>query len=147
MTDEIQLSEVEDDEYVIFSIGSEMFAFEIFKVSEVMNYIPITELPRMPAYLHGVVNLRGDVVSVIDLRHVSGFNITGKTADEPVIIAVESEHQGEIFQIGVLADAVENIHRFPSDQIGIPPEFGMKIDPEFVSGAGKLDRSRRTGQM
>lgn len=136
MSDEIHMTE--SDEYLTFSIGEETFAFEIIKVCEVLYYMPITEIPRMPEYLLGVINMRGDVVPVIDLRRILGLDSKIK-ADKCVIIAVESEHEGDIFRIGVLADSVETVHNFSLYKIFPPSAFGMKIDSNFVIGTVKLN--------
>ena len=127
-------------QYLTFTLGDEAFALEISKVREVVDYTSITRVPRMPAYLCGVVNLRGNVVSVIDLRLKLGMRATVKTEDTCIVIT-EINMEESVLQMGVLTDSVQEVIFFGSDHIEPPPTVGIKLNPEFIRGIGKRNDS------
>ena len=125
-------------QYFTFTLGQEDFALEIAKVREVLDYTTITKVPRMPEYLRGVINLRGNVVPVIDLRLKLGMSAIQKTVDTCIVI-VEIEMDGEIIQMGALADSVKEVIDLDPGQIAPPPRIGTKLKNEFIKGMGKQD--------
>ncbi|MDM8549218.1 chemotaxis protein CheW [Desulfobacterales bacterium HSG2] len=130
----------EMSQYLTFTLGDEAFALEISRVREVVDYVSVTKVPRMPAYLCGVINLRGNVVSVIDLRLKLGMSATVKTGDTCIVIA-EVSMDGKILPMGLLADSVQEVIYFDSDQIEPPPKVGTKLNPEFIRAIGKRNDS------
>ena len=125
-------------QYLTFCLGEEEFALEITKVREVMDYTAITKVPRMPEFLSGVINLRGNVVPVIDLRLKLGMSATKKTADTCIVI-MEIEVDGELIDMGALADSVQEVIDLNPAQIEPPPRLGTKLNTEFIQGMGKRD--------
>ena len=128
----------ETAQYLTFGLGEEEFALEITKVREVMDYTAITKVPRMPEFLSGVINLRGNVVPVIDLRLKLGMSATKKTADTCIVI-MEIEVDGELIDMGALADSVQEVIDLNPAQIEPPPRLGTKLNTEFIQGMGKRD--------
>ena len=131
-------STTETAQYLTFGLGEEEFALEITKVREVMDYTAITSVPRMPEFLRGVINLRGNVVPVIDLRLKLGMSATEKTVDTCIVI-MEIEVDGELVDMGALTDSVQEVVDLDPGQIEPPPRLGTKLNTEFIQGMGKRD--------
>ena len=129
---------VQTDQYLTFTLAEETFAIEIVKVREVIDYVHVTRVPRMPAYLRGVINLRGSVVPVIDLRLILGMPSIEKTVDTCVVIA-EVRMDGETLHLGMLADSVQEVIDIDPSQIDPPPKLGSLLNTEFIRGMGKRD--------
>jgi len=129
---------VQTDQYLTFTLAEETFAIEIVKVREVIDYLHVTRVPRMPAFLRGVINLRGSVVPVIDLRLILGMPCVEKTIDTCVIIA-EVMMDGEILHLGMLADSVQEVIDIDPSQIDPPPKLGSMLNTDFIRGMGKRD--------
>jgi len=125
-------------QYLTFTLGEEDFALEIDRVREVLDYTTITRVPRMPEYLRGVINLRGNVVSVIDLRLILGMSAIEKTVDTCIVI-VEIDINGEQMQMGALADSVKKVIDLDQSRISPPPKIGTKLNSQFIKGMGKQD--------
>lgn len=128
----------EAGQYLTFTLGEEDFAVEIGKVREVLDYPPITRVPRMPVYLRGVTNLRGSVVPVVDMRLKVGLSAIERGVDTCVII-VDARMEDEVVTMGCLADSVQEVIELAAEQIEPPPHMGTNIDTDFLRGMGKLD--------
>lgn len=126
------------NQYLTFTLEEENFALEIANVREVLDYTTITRVPRMPAFLRGVINLRGNVVPVIDLRLKLGMDAIEKKTDTCIVIA-EIMIDGELIQVGALADSVKEVISLEAAKISQPPRLGTKLRSEFIRGMGKLD--------
>lgn len=126
------------NQYLTFTLGDEDFALDIGKVREVLDYPTITKVPRMPEFLRGVINLRGNVVPVIDLRYKLGMGAIKQSVDTCIVI-VEIMIDGELTQMGALADSVKEVIDIDPGQISPPPKLGIKINNEFIKGMGKQD--------
>ncbi|GAB4254061.1 MAG: chemotaxis protein CheW [Methylomicrobium sp.] len=125
-------------QYLTFMVGSENFAIGILDVKEIIEISSITRVPMTPDYIRGVINLRGNVVPVIDLsarldRHVS--DITKRSC----IVLVEVEAHGEAQVIGMLVDQVNEILDIPQTNIQPPPDFGADIRTDFIEAMGRVD--------
>jgi len=129
-------SSVQTDQYLTFTLGNETYAIEIFKVREVIHYINITHVPRMPRFLSGIINLRGNVVSVIDLRLILDMEPIEKTVDTCIIFA-EVRFGDEGVLLGMLADSVQEVIEVDTSHIGPPPRLGTMLDTEFIKGVGR----------
>jgi purine-binding chemotaxis protein CheW len=125
-------------QYLTFSLGEEDFALEIAKVREVLDYTNITKVPRMPEFLRGVINLRGNVVPVTDLRLKLGMSVTKRTVNTCIVI-VEIDIDGELMDMGILTDSVQEVLDLDQNQIEPPPRLGTKVKTEFIRGMGKRD--------
>ncbi len=137
----MELAEVtETSQYLTFTLDKEYFAIEINKVSEVLDYIKITKVPRVPDFILGVINLRGKVLPVIDLRLKLGLQAGDQTQDTCIIIA-EVNMEEKTTKIGVVTDSVEDVIGFSQNQIDLPPKLGLRLSSEVISGIGKQDQN------
>lgn len=123
-------------QYLTYKLADEVFALDIGKVREVLDFAEITRVPRMPEFMRGVINLRGKVVPVVDLRVRFGMPLTEKTVDTCIIIT-EVALDGAITVIGALADSVQEVLDLDSDHIEPPPRIGSRLHTEFITGIGK----------
>ncbi|MBD3403022.1 chemotaxis protein CheW [candidate division GN15 bacterium] len=119
---------------VSFNIGTEEFGVDILKVQEINRMVEITKVPQAPAYVEGVINLRGKVIPIIDLR--KRFNLEVKEHDKNTRIVVV-DIGGNI--MGMIVDAVSEVLRLPSDTIEPPPELVTGINSEYIKGVAKLE--------
>lgn len=133
MTGEIQS---EGAQYLSFLLDGKIFAFDVLKTREVLSYTGITPIPCTPAYVAGVLNLRGSVVTVMNFRTKFGMDSAAITGDSAIII-VEANYEGEMVVVGALVDAVKGVLRFEPGQIEPPPKVGMKLNIELINGIGK----------
>lgn len=126
-------------QYLTFMLGAEMFALNILNIKEIIEYGQLTEVPRMPSFIRGVINLRGAVVPVIDMAARFGktsSHITRKTC----VVIIEVEHEEEQHIVGVMVDAVNEVLDINADQIEPPPSFGANIRSDFIEGMGKVNQ-------
>ena len=125
-------------QYLTFRLGEEVFALDIAQVREVLDFTAITRVPRMPEFMRGVINLRGSVVPVVDLRLKFGMSATERTLNTCIIIA-EVAIGGERTLLGALADSVQEVIDLDPGRIEPPPRLGTSIHTEFIRGMGKRD--------
>jgi purine-binding chemotaxis protein CheW len=125
-----------DTQYLTFTLREELFAVNISKVREVIEFATVNAIPGMPSYMRGVINLRGAVVPVMDLRQKFGMGETKKGVDTCVIIT-EVMMGDKMLVLGALADAVQEVFDLLPDQIEPPPSIGTSIDTSFIKGMGK----------
>jgi purine-binding chemotaxis protein CheW len=118
-----------------FRLANEVYALDISKVREVLDFTTVTKVPRTPDFMRGVINLRGSVVPVVDLRLKFGMSATEKTVNTCVIIA-EVTVDGETTVLGALADSVQEVLDLEDGQISPPPKIGTKLRTEFIKGMG-----------
>lgn len=131
-------NDVSSQQYVTFSLCDELFGLAVSRTREILSLIPITRVPQTPDYLLGVVNLRGQVVPVVDMRLKLGLPAGAETEDTCIIV-VEVMVDGEPITVGALADAVREVLEIRSDQIEPPPRLGTRLKTEFINGMGKVD--------
>jgi purine-binding chemotaxis protein CheW len=125
-------------QYLTYKLADEIFAFDISKVREVLDFTTITKVPGMPDFLRGVINLRGAVVPVVDLRLKFGMPRTDETVDTCVIIT-EVNVDGEPTTLGALADSVQEVMDLDADNIEPAPRIGTGLNTEFIKGMGIRD--------
>ncbi|MBF0236108.1 MAG: purine-binding chemotaxis protein CheW [SAR324 cluster bacterium] len=128
--------DITQTQYLTFVLDSEEFALEIGKVREVLEVTSITKVPQMPGFMCGVINLRGSVVPVIDMRMKFGLHQTEMTVNTCIII-VEILIGKERTIIGAMVDSVKEVMEIEPSQIQPPPKIGTKLDTEFIKGMGK----------
>ena len=128
----------EGDQFLTFKLEGEEFAIEILQVREVLDYTTITKVPKTPDFMRGVINLRGSVVPVVDMRLKFGLEPGDVTVDTCIII-VEVPIDDEVVVIGALADSVSEVMELSADQIEPPPKVGMRLNTEFIKSMGKRD--------
>lgn len=125
-------------QYLSFTLDDEIFALEIDKVREVLDFTTATKVPQTPDFMSGVINLRGSVVPVIDLRIKFGMEQAGRETKTCIIIS-ELCIDNEPTIIGALADSVQEVLEIYPDQIEPPPKIGMSLNEDFIKGIGKCD--------
>lgn len=128
----------ETSQCLTFKLDGEVFALEIAKVREVLDFTAVTKVPQTPDFMLGVINLRGSVVPVVDMRLKFGMTGTDVTVNTCIII-VEVELDGETTILGALADSVQEVMELDRDQIEPPPRLGMRLKTKFIKGMGKRD--------
>ena len=126
----------ETTQYLIFKLEGESYALNIAKIHEVLGYTKITNIPRMHEFMRGVINLRGNVVPIVDLRLKFGLSKIKKKKDTCIII-VEIVVEGETFILGALVDSVQEVLALNSSQLEPPPKIGNRLRIEFIKGMGK----------
>lgn len=127
---------VEAKQYLTFKLQHELFALDIDKVREVLDFTSITKVPQTPDYMRGVINLRGSVVPVVDLRLKFGMGRTETTVNTCVIIS-ELKTRGASVVIGAMADAVQEVLDLEPNQIEAAPRIGSKLSSDFIKGMGR----------
>ena len=128
---------VDIQQYLTFLLSGEMYAVGILNVKEIIEYGQLTEIPMMPAFIRGVINLRGSVVPVIDLAARFGGQQT-ETSRRTCIVIIELSNGEERHDIGVVVDAVSEVLEVSAADIEPPPAFGAKIRADFIAGMGKI---------
>jgi len=128
----------ETGQYLTFRLDGELFALGISKVREVLEFSSITRVPRTPDYMRGVINLRGNVVPVMDLKMKLGLGRTTKTIDTCVIIT-ELVVDGERTVLGALADSVQEVLELDPGQVAPPPRMGTRIETDCILGMGRRE--------
>ncbi len=135
-------SQVQDAEsssqFLSFILADEMYAISIRHAKEILEYGAMTTVPMMPAFIRGVINLRGSVVPVVDLGVRFGRErrpITKKTC----IIITEIENEGVLMDIGIVVDLVSEVLDISSNDVEPTPSFGNKIRSDFIEGMGKVN--------
>lgn len=128
----------EATQHLTFKLDEEVFAVDISKVREVLEYTSVTKVPQTPEFMKGVINLRGHVVPVVDLRLKFGMTEAEKTVNTCIII-VEVSVDEETAVLGALADSVQEVHDFEQGQIEPAPKIGTRLRTDFIKGMGKRD--------
>ncbi|MBI4986697.1 MAG: chemotaxis protein CheW [Rhodocyclales bacterium] len=127
----------EQQQYLTFLLGDEMFAIGILAIREIIEYGFVTEVPMTPPFIRGVINLRGAVVPVVDLAVRFGRTVR-ETTKRTCIVIVEIEAANGSQQMGLVVDAVSEVLEISHADIEPPPEFGARIRSDFIQGMGKI---------
>lgn len=128
----------ESMQYLTFKLEDEVFALDISQVREVLDFTTVTKVPRTPEFMRGVINLRGSVVPVVDMRLKFGMSRTEQTVNTCIII-VEISLDNERLILGALADSVQEVIELEPGQIEPAPRIGTRLNTEFIKGMGKRD--------
>ncbi len=126
-----------EGKYLTFALAHEEYGLEILKVREIIGYIDVTAVPQTPHYVKGVINLRGQVIPVVDLRAKFGMATTEVT-DETCIIVVEIAQAGRKANTGIVVDRVQEVLDIAGADIEEAPQFGAAVDTNFILGMGKI---------
>lgn len=127
------------EQYLTFYLQDEMFGLNIRPIKEIIEYGRVTKVPMAPPYVRGVINLRGDVVPVIDLPVRFGWASSATNKRTCIVIVdVESGVAGESITIGVVIDSVSEVLEIDGADIGAPPSFGARIRTDFIAGMARL---------
>ncbi|MEO5366577.1 MAG: chemotaxis protein CheW [Magnetococcus sp. WYHC-3] len=123
--------------YLTFKLGVEEYGLEILKVQEIIKMMDITRVPRTPEFVRGVINLRGKVIPVVDLRRKFGME-SRETTDKTCVIVVQVAHTGGAVTMGTIVDEVSEVLDIHGDQLEPAPDFGTAVDTAFILGMGKV---------
>ena len=123
-------------QYLTFKLGEEHFAIDVSKVREILELTKITKVPRTPEFMNGVINLRGSVVPVVDLRLSLAMERVENTIDTCIIVMEVSMNE-ETVVLGALADSVQEVLDMDPGDIEPPPKVGKNLRSEFIKGMGK----------
>lgn len=126
----------ETTQYLSFTLRDETFAVDVAKVREILEFKTVTKVPRTPDFMCGVINLRGSVVPVIDMRLKFGIDATETTVNTCIIV-LEVTVDDETTVVGALADSVKEVLEMESEQIEPAPKIGTRLNTEFIKGMGK----------
>ena len=132
-------------QYLIFNQGDESFAINVLDIKEILVVPRITRVPRMPAFMAGVINLRGNVISVLDLNLKFGFGATKISKDTSIIVLevgdIFSDGDDQKYTIGIFNDLVQNVITIDPARIEPPPRIGISIPASYITGMVKVQDS------
>jgi purine-binding chemotaxis protein CheW len=129
-----------EGKYLTFSLGAEEYGLEILKVREIIGYINVTAVPQTPHHVKGVINLRGQVIPVVDLRAKFGME-TAEVTEQSCIIVVEILQSSRKCSMGIIVDRVQEVLDVAGEDIEEAPQFGASVDTSFILGMGKIGDS------
>jgi purine-binding chemotaxis protein CheW len=139
LEDDILFEEMEDEltnQYLTFILGDETYGIKVEMIKEVNEYSKILNIPKVPGYIRGIMNLRGEIIPVIDLSY-RFYNRKSEITNFTCVIVVELLDGDKTVFIGVIIDAVESVIDIPKENIEEAPEFGLTIRSDFAKGIGK----------
>ena len=134
------MSEDYAGKYLTFNLADEEYGIAILKVKEIIGMMPVTQVPKTPEFVKGVVNLRGKVIPVTDLRLKFGLPEIDYT-DRTCIIVIEINGQNGTILVGIVVDAVSEVLNIKTEEIEPPPTFGAKLENNFILGMAKVEGS------
>jgi len=129
-----------EGKYLTFALEPEEYGLEILKVREIIGYMDITAVPQTPHHVKGVINLRGQVIPVIDLRAKFGME-TAEVTEQTCIIVVETSQASRKFSTGIVVDRVQEVLDIAGEDIEEAPQFGSSVNTDFILGMGKIGES------
>ncbi len=139
-TDILAATLAKPGKYLSFVLGGEEYGLEILKVQEIIGIMDVTRVPRTPGYVRGVINLRGRVIPVVDLRGKFQMNTIADT-EKTCVIVVQVTRDDQTVTMGVIVDEVSEVLSFTQEQIEPSPSFGGDMDEaEYITGMGKLGK-------
>ena len=138
MNQAVKVIEVKTGKYLTFTLEDETYGIGILKVKEIIGLLPITAVPRTPEFVKGVINLRGKVIPVIDLRLKFSMEPI-PYSDRTCIIVVEIDTESGTVFIGIVVDAVSEVLNIKKEEIEITPSFGVKLDTDYIHGMAKME--------
>lgn len=124
--------------YLTFDLASEEYGLEILKVQEIIGLLPVTRVPRTPEFIRGVMNLRGKVIPVIDLRLKFGMETVEDTRRTSIVV-VQLNHEKSQIIMGLIVDDVSEVIDIAGECIDPPPQFGAQVNTDFIKGIGKIN--------
>jgi len=137
-TDEFIAPEKRGGKYLTFFLDGEEYGIGILRIREIIGMMPVTVVPRTPPFIKGVINLRGKVIPVVDLRLKFGMNEMAYT-DRTCIIVVETGMGKGVLLMGIVVDAVSEVLNIKGEDIQDTPAFGAKVDTDYILGLAKAD--------
>ena len=126
----------ETTQYLTFKLADETFTVDVAKVREILDYTPATKVPGTPEFMRGVINVRGNVVPVVDMRLKFGLSATEMTVDTCIVV-MEIRVEEDTTVLGAMVDSVQEVFELEASQIEPPPRIGTRWRTEFIKGIGK----------
>ncbi len=123
---------IQGGKYLTFSLGNEVYGFEILKVIEIIGFMEITAIPQIPKFILGVINLRNNVIPIMDMR--ARFQMGPKEVDDETVIIILQTNNGNM---GVIVDNVLDVVNISDENVEDTPDFGTNINTDFILGLGK----------
>ena len=124
--------------YLTFALGGESYAIPVLKVREIIRLTSITTVPQMPDYIRGVINLRGKIIPVMDLRLRFGFAAAASAEQNCIVVVQVKNPAGQATAMGLVVDAVEEVAQFAAADIEETPDFGTQVDTQCILGMAKV---------
>ena len=124
--------------YLTFALGGESYAIPVLKVREIIRLTSITAVPQMPDYIRGVINLRGKIIPVMDLRLRFGFAGAANTEQNCIVVVQVKNPTGQATAMGLVVDAVEEVAQLAGVDIEQTPDFGAQVDTGYILGMAKI---------
>jgi purine-binding chemotaxis protein CheW len=138
MDEAIRATTIQTGKYLTFSLEDEEYGVGILKIKEIIGMMPITSVPRTPEFVKGVINLRGKVIPVVDLR--LKFSMESIPYNERTcIIVVEIDSEAGTVLIGIVVDAVSEVLNIKEEDIEETPTFGTKLETDYILGMAKME--------
>lgn len=137
-TQQLKSDELREGKYLTFTLAEEEFGIRIIKVREIIGMMQCTPIPRVPDFIKGVINLRGKVIPVLDLR--LKFNMEAITYDQRTcIVVVEVQVPNRVIPMGVVVDAVNEVVNIKEEDVEDSPDFGTSVDTDYIMGMAKTE--------
>ena len=130
--------------FLTFVLGDESYGIPVLKIREIIRMTDITAVPRMPEYIKGVINLRGKVIPIVDLRMKFGLANVAATERTCIVVVQVTLANGNSPQMGLIVDAVEEVLNINGTDIEETPDFGGKVDTEYMIGMAKVRGAVKT---
>ncbi|MFO1477537.1 MAG: chemotaxis protein CheW [Verrucomicrobiota bacterium] len=130
--------------YLTFTLQQESYGIDVLQVREIIRLTDITAVPQMPAYVKGVINLRGKIIPVIDLRLRFGFANVDNTEQTCIIVVQVKLPDGKLTQMGLIVDGVEEVINIAAGDIEETPDFGSQITTDYILGMAKVKGEVKT---
>lgn len=136
-TADVATMQEKESQYLTFMLAGEHYGVEILRVREIRGWSPVTRIPKSPAYLLGVLNLRGSIVPIIDMRmRLNLERVAYTSVTVTIVLSVESSHGKRNF--GIVVDSVSDVLEVPVADVQAPPEVGKTVNTEFISGLATI---------
>jgi purine-binding chemotaxis protein CheW len=133
MAAEAHGSSASTSQFLTFLLGADQYGVEILKVQEIRGYSAVTPIPNTPSHIKGVINLRGTVVPVVDLRAMFSMETTEYNKFTVIIVLTVGDKV-----IGLVVDAVSDVLDIPAAEMRVPPDLGARVDTRFISGMATI---------
>lgn len=130
--------------YLTFSLDSESYGIDVLQVREIIRLTTITPVPQMPPYVRGVINLRGKIIRVVDLRELFHYKEAAHTDQTCIVVVQVKLAQGKAAQTGLIVDRVEDVLNIASGDIELPPDFAAELSGDFILGIAKVKGGVKT---
>lgn len=130
--------------YLTFALNGEFYGIDVLKVREIIRLTEITAVPQMPAYVRGVINLRGKIIPVMDLRLRFGFPESASTDQTCIVVVQVRLPDGKATQMGLIVDGVEEVVNIAAGEIEETPDFGAQLSTDYIIGMAKIKGAVKT---